>query len=101
MRVWVDTFDKLLAETRSDRSGRFQLGPLSPIYRHRFPILIDADGFARQYVRPGSYSIFPALIWIWVEFGSMSGKRSKDKFSISTERHAPVRTWSAFRRETT
>ncbi len=58
-RIWVNTFGKLLAETRSNASGRFRLGPLEPVYRHPFPILIDADGFARQYVRRDSYSVFP------------------------------------------
>src|SRR5260221_5161563 len=38
-RVWVNTWgDKLLAETRSDSEGRFFLGPVEPVYRHRFPV---------------------------------------------------------------
>jgi uncharacterized GH25 family protein len=64
-RVWAYTWrtksqeSKLLADTRSGPDGRFRLGPVEPVYRHRFPILIDADGFARQYIHEGTYSIFP------------------------------------------
>ena len=67
-RVWVETWDdkmqdsKLLADARSGPDGRFRLGPVEPIYRHPFPILIEAEGYARQYSHlsmKGSYSIFP------------------------------------------
>ena len=61
-RIWVNTWgDKLLAEARSDAQGRFHLGPMEPTYRHRFDILTDATGFARQYVRYETYSVFPGL----------------------------------------
>ena len=47
-RVWVDTWEaKLLAEVRSDADGRFRLGPVEPVYRHQFPILIEAEGYAQ------------------------------------------------------
>jgi Carboxypeptidase regulatory-like domain len=61
-RVWADTWGgKQLAEARTDVEGRFRLGPMEPVYRHRFPILIEADGFARQYIRRDSYSVFPGV----------------------------------------
>ena len=61
-RIWVDTWGgNLLTEARSDARGRFHLSSLEPVYRHRFNILIDATGFARQYVRSESYSVFPGL----------------------------------------
>ena len=59
----MDTWEaKLLAEVRSDADGRFRLGPVEPVYRHQFPILIEAEGYARQYSHlsmKGSFSIFP------------------------------------------
>ena len=59
-RIWMYTWEsKLLGEARSDSDGRFRLGPVEPVYRRRFPILIEADGYARQYLHEGSYSIFP------------------------------------------
>jgi Carboxypeptidase regulatory-like domain len=63
-RVWVNTWgdatsSKVLAEAHTDANGRFLLGPIEPIYRHPYPILIDAAGFARQYIREGSYAIYP------------------------------------------
>lgn len=59
-RVWINTDgDKLLVEGVSDAKGRFELGPTEPAYRHHFDILIDAEGFARQYVPARSYCIFP------------------------------------------
>ena len=59
-RVWVNTWGKkLLAEARSDAQGRFRLGPVDPVYRHPWPIFIEADGFAPQCIWGESYSIFP------------------------------------------
>lgn len=59
-RVWADTYSgRRLAEARTDTEGRFRLGPVEPVYRHRFDLLVEADGFARQYVPRGTYSIFP------------------------------------------
>jgi hypothetical protein len=64
-RVWVNTFDgdalqeKTQAEAWTEADGRFRLGPIDPVYRHRFDVLVDADGFARCYVPGGTYSIFP------------------------------------------
>jgi hypothetical protein len=66
-RVWTNTYDtktsstKTLAEARTDAEGRFRLGPVEPIYRHRFDLIIDADGFARRYIPGETYSIFPGL----------------------------------------
>jgi len=51
-RVWIPTFgDKTLAEARTNDQGRFRLGPMEPLYRHPFDLLIDADGFARYSIR--------------------------------------------------
>src|SRR5437867_3044163 len=59
-RVWANTYDdKLLAEARTNSDGTFRLGPVDPVYRHRLDLLFEADGFARQYVAHGTYSIFP------------------------------------------
>src|SRR5262249_15303471 len=61
-RVWVETSDPAArAQARTDRSGRFRLGPLDPVYRNRFDLLIDADGFARQYIARGTYSVYPGI----------------------------------------
>jgi len=59
-RVWIETYDsKPVAETVSGNDGRFRLGPMDPIYRHRFDLLVEAEGLARQYVSGGTFSIFP------------------------------------------
>jgi len=59
-RVSVNTYgDKLLAESQTDGDGRFQLGPMPPVYRHRFDLSIEADGFANGYVPGNTWSIFP------------------------------------------
>jgi hypothetical protein len=60
VRVWTNTYGgRLLAETKTDAEGRFRLGPIEPVYRPRFDLFLDAEGFARQYVGNGTYSIFP------------------------------------------
>ncbi len=59
-RARVNTWEgKLLAECVSDVNGRFRLGPLEAVYRHPFDVIVEADGFARQYVPSGTYSVFP------------------------------------------
>lgn len=50
---------KLLADGVSGADGRFKLGPADAVYRHSFDIIVEADGFARQYVPGGTYSVFP------------------------------------------
>lgn len=50
---------KLFVEGRSGADGRFKLGPADAVYRHSFDIVVEADGFSRQYVPSGAYSIFP------------------------------------------
>src|SRR5260221_130233 len=45
-RVWVNTWgdatsSKVLAEAHTDAKGRFLLGPVEPVYRHRFSVWID------------------------------------------------------------
>jgi hypothetical protein len=50
---------KLLASGVSGDDGRFKLGPIHAVYRHSFDIIVEADGFARQYVPGGTYSVFP------------------------------------------
>jgi hypothetical protein len=57
-RVWIWD-SKSQVEARSGADGRFRLGPVEPLYRNRYLILIEADGFARQYIGRGTYSIFP------------------------------------------
>jgi hypothetical protein len=60
--VWLDNWgNRRLAEALSDAKGRFRLGPVEPVYRHCFSISIKANGFARQYIRDQSYSIFPGI----------------------------------------
>src|SRR6266581_4028263 len=44
-RVWVNTWgdatsSKVLAEAHTDAKGRFLLGPVEPVYRHRFSVWI-------------------------------------------------------------
>jgi hypothetical protein len=59
-RVWIATYDgKMLAEARTDTAGRFRLGPMAPVYRHPFPLLIEAEGLARQDVGREGITIFP------------------------------------------
>ncbi|MBI2824293.1 MAG: carboxypeptidase regulatory-like domain-containing protein [Planctomycetia bacterium] len=58
--VWVKTFDdKVLAEATSDAAGRFRLGPVEPLYRHRFDLFVDAGGYACQYVTSDTWSVLP------------------------------------------
>jgi hypothetical protein len=37
------------------------MGALRPVYRNPFDLLVDAPGFARQYVARGSYSVYPGI----------------------------------------
>lgn len=61
-RVWVNTTDRdAMAVAQTGRDGRFRLGPLRPVYRNPFDLLVDASGFARQYVARGSYSVYPGI----------------------------------------
>ena len=61
-RVWINTSrDKILAEARSDTEGHFRLNDIEPTYRPYYTILIEADGFARQYIPGQSISIFPGI----------------------------------------
>jgi hypothetical protein len=61
-RVWINTSgNKILAEAQSDAEGHFRLNDMKPIYRHDYPILIEADGFARQYIPSCSYSVFAGM----------------------------------------
>lgn len=59
-RVWIDTYDgKRLAESRTDAAGHFRLGPVEPVYRNPFALLIDAEGLARHDVGRDGITIFP------------------------------------------
>lgn len=59
-RLSIKTLDeKRLAEGVSGEDGRFRLGPMEAVYRHFADIIVEAEGFARQYVRGRSYSVFP------------------------------------------
>src|SRR4051812_25413170 len=61
-RVWVNTTDQgAQAQAHTDGDGRFRLGPLRPIYRNPFDLLVDAPGFARQYVAQGHYSVYSGV----------------------------------------
>jgi hypothetical protein len=61
-RVWVNTTDQgAMAQAHTDGDGRFRLGPLRPVYRNPFDLLVDAPGFARQYVARGTYSVYPGV----------------------------------------
>lgn len=57
--IWFDEHGGELPEADSDAQGRFRLGPLRPMYRPWCSIAIEADGFARQYIRGESATIFP------------------------------------------
>jgi hypothetical protein len=51
---------KTLADAMTDGAGRFHLGPLEAVYRAQYnDLLVEADGFAPQYVPSSTYSIFP------------------------------------------
>ncbi len=59
-RIWASTDEQgNRIEANSDAGGRFRLGPVAPVYRLRYDLIIDADGFARQYIASGTCSIFP------------------------------------------
>ena len=64
-RIWADTFDpktsatKRLMEARTDTEGHFRLGPVEPIYRHRYDLVVDAAGFARRSIPGGTLSVYP------------------------------------------
>ncbi len=59
-RVWIDADGgKRLVESRTGAAGRFRLGPVAPVYRHGFPMLIDVEGLARHYVGRDGITIFP------------------------------------------
>src|SRR5579864_5430232 len=61
-RVWVNTTDQdAMAQAHTSGDGRFRLGPLRPVYRNPFDLLVDAPGFGRQYVARGSYSVYPGI----------------------------------------
>jgi hypothetical protein len=61
-RVWVNTTDQCaMAQAHTEGDGRFRLGPLRPVYRNTFDLLVDAPGFARQYVGRGSYSVYSGI----------------------------------------
>ena len=55
------TDSNAMAQARTGGDGRFQLGPLRPVYRNPFDLLVDAPGSARQYVARGSYSVYPGI----------------------------------------
>jgi len=59
-RIWANT-DELgnQIEANSDAGGRFRLGPVEPIYQLRYDLIIDAEGFARQYIARDTCTIFP------------------------------------------
>jgi hypothetical protein len=61
-RVWVNTTDQgAMVQAHTDGDGRFRLGPLRPIPRNPFDLLVDAPGLARQYVARRTYSVYPGV----------------------------------------
>lgn len=56
-RVWLPDAERPLAEARTGPDGRYRLGPLKPVYRHRDDLFIEADGYGREYVR--EVTVFP------------------------------------------
>ena len=88
-RVWVNTWgDKRLAEARSDATGRFRLGPVEPVYRHPWPIVIEAVGFAPQCVWGNPIQYFLVSIAVWVRFESIRAGYSPVRFSMWTASRA-------------
>jgi hypothetical protein len=79
-RVWTDTFypktsaTKRLMEARTDAKGHFRLGPVEPIYRHRFDLVVDADGFARRSIFGGALSVYPGRVY---DLGTISLDRGR------------------------
>jgi hypothetical protein len=61
MQTYGDYGDEniTMAQAITAADGRFHLGPIDPVYRYSFDLLIEADGFAGAYVPGGSYSVFP------------------------------------------
>lgn len=57
-RVWCTDVDaKPIAETRTDGTGRYRLGPFAASIRRREDLLVEAPGLARQYL--AAPSVFP------------------------------------------
>ncbi len=50
---------KILVESLTDAGGRFRLGPIEPFYRHRFDLVVEADGFARLSTKRGALTVYP------------------------------------------
>ena len=48
-----------VVETRTDDQGRFHLGPIPAAHLYRWPLVVDAPGFARLTVLGQSVSIYP------------------------------------------
>jgi hypothetical protein len=59
-RIWGE-WNVPEAGALSDSSGHFRLGLVDPSYRPRWHVYVEAEGFARQYVAAGTYSIFPGI----------------------------------------
>ena len=60
-RVWTRLLrgEVLLAETRTGGDGQFRLGPLEPGHLLRVEVFVDADGWARTAIPPGTVSVYP------------------------------------------
>jgi RNA polymerase sigma factor (sigma-70 family) len=52
---------KVLAESVTDGTGAFRLGPLEPMYRNRFELIVDADGLGRVMSLRDAIRSFPGL----------------------------------------
>jgi RNA polymerase sigma factor (sigma-70 family) len=53
--------NQVLAETRTDGTGAFHLGPIAPLYRNRFELLVDADHIGRVTLRRDAIKSYPGL----------------------------------------
>jgi hypothetical protein len=49
-RVWLEGKEPKRLEAQSDAGGRYKLRPVEPVYRYPYDLLVEAAGFARQYV---------------------------------------------------
>ena len=53
------TRDRAEVEARTDAEGRFRLGPLEPVHRHRADVFVDAEGWARGDAPGDAASVYP------------------------------------------
>gem|GEM_PF-4824292 len=64
-RAWIETHDestkslRVQTEGLTDAEGRFRLGPMEPVYRSGYPLMIEAPGFAMLTMPTWTLTVYP------------------------------------------